>query len=102
MPNEMTSAPLPQILLYTRPGCHLCENTRAALQGILEDRAALGQAIATVHEIDIPADPDIERRNFDVIPVVELGDRRLELAVSPAKLRRFLAEALDATTSRIA
>jgi len=102
MPNEMTSAPLPQILLYTRPGCHLCEDTGAALQGILEDRAALGQAIATVREVNITTDPDIERRNFDVIPVVELGGRRLELAISPAKLRRFLAEALNATTSRIA
>jgi hypothetical protein len=102
MPSEMSAAPLPQILLYTRSGCHLCEDTRAALQGILEDRAALGQAIATVHEIDITADPDIERLNFDAIPVVELGGRRLELAISPAKLRRFLAEALDATTSRIA
>lgn len=102
MPNEMTSAPLPQILLYTRPGCHLCEDTRAALQGILEDRAALGQAIATVLEIDITTDAELERQNFDVIPVVELGGRRLELAVSPAKLRRFLGEALDTTTSRIA
>ena len=102
MPSEMTSAPLPQILLYTRPGCHLCEDARAALESLLEDRAALGQAIATVHEIDITTDPDIERRNFDVIPVVELGGRRLELATSPAKLRRFLAYALDATTSRIA
>jgi hypothetical protein len=26
---------------------------------------------------------------------VELGERRLELATSPAKLRRFLDEALD-------
>jgi hypothetical protein len=102
MPNEMSAAPLPQILLYTRPGCHLCEDTRMALQGILEDRAALGQAIATVLEIDITTDPDIEHQNFDVIPVVELGGRRLELATSPAKLRRFVAEALDATTSRIA
>jgi hypothetical protein len=102
MPGEMSAAPLPQILLYTRPGCHLCSDARMALQGILEDRAALGQAIATVHEIDITADPDIERQNFDVIPVVELGGRRLELAISSAKLRRFLAEALDATTSRIA
>ena len=102
MPSEMTAAPLPQIFLFTRAGCHLCDDTRATLEGLLEDRAALGQAIATVHEIDITADPDIERRNFDVIPVVELGGRRLELAVSPAKLRRFLAEALDATTSRIA
>jgi hypothetical protein len=102
MPSEMSAAPLPQILLYTRPSCHLCDDARMALQGILEDRAALGQAIATVHEIDITADPDIELQNFDVIPVVELGGRRLELAISPAKLRRFLAEALDATTSRIA
>ena len=98
----MTATPLPDILLYTRPGCHLCDETRVALQGLLEDRAALGHPIATVHEIDITADPDLERRNFDVIPVVELGGRRLELAISPAKLRRFLAEALDATTSRIA
>ena len=88
----MSAAPLPQILLFTRPGCHLCDDARLALQGLLEDRASLGQAIATVHEIDITADPDIERRNFDVIPVVELGGRRLELAISPAKLRRFLAE----------
>ncbi len=102
MPSEMTSAPLPQILLYTRPGCHLCEDTRAALQGILEDRAALGQAIATVREIDITADPDVERRTFDVIPVVELAGRRLELATSGAKLRRFLAEALDAAAARTA
>jgi hypothetical protein len=102
MPNEMTSAPLPQILLYTRPGCHLCEDTRAELESLLEDRAGLGQAIATVREIDITTDADIERRNFEVIPVVELGGRRLELATSPAKLRRFIAEALDAATSRIA
>src|SRR5438094_9211347 len=102
MPSEMTSAPSPQILLYTRPGCHLCEDTRTAVQGILEDRAALGQAIATVREIDITSDPDIERQYFDVIPVVELGGRRLDLAISPATLRRFVAEALDANTSPIA
>jgi hypothetical protein len=102
MPSEMTATPLPMILLYTRPGCGLCDETRLDLQGLLEDRAALGQSIATVHEIDITADPELERRTFDVIPVVELGRHRLELAVSPAKLRRFLTEALDAETSRIA
>ena len=102
MPGEMTSAPLHQILFYTRPGCHLCEDARAALQSILEDRAALGQSIAAVREVDITLDPAIERRTFDVIPVVELGGRRLELAISPAKLRRFIADALDASTSRIA
>ena len=102
MPNEMAATPLPELVLYTRPDCHLCEETRLVLQGLLEDRAALGQAIATVRELDITSDQDIERRNFDVIPVIELGDRRLELAISPAKIRRFLADALDAATSRIA
>jgi glutaredoxin len=102
MPSEMSATPLPEIRLYTRPGCDLCVEAREALQGLLEDRAALGQPIATVRELDITTDPELERRNFDVIPVVELADRRLELAISPAKLRRFLADALDATTSRIA
>ena len=102
MPTEMTAAPLPQILLYTRPGCHLCGETRAVLEGLLEDRAALGRAVAAILEIDITADPDLERRLFDVIPVVELGGRRLELAISPARLRRFLVDALEATTTQMA
>jgi glutaredoxin-like protein DUF836 len=102
MPSEMTATSLPQILLYMRPGCHLCDEARATLESLLEDRAARGQSIATLREVDITADPDVERRNFDVIPVVELGGRRLELAVSHGKLRRFLADGLDAATSRIA
>jgi hypothetical protein len=102
MPSEMTATPLPQLILYTRPGCHLCEETRQVLQGLLEDRAGLGQPLAVVREVDISTDPNLERRLFDVIPVVELGGRRLELAISPAKLRRFIAEGLEAATSRIA
>jgi hypothetical protein len=102
MPSEMTATPLPLILLFTRPGCHLCAEARATLESLLQDRAARGQSIAIVQEVDITADPDVERRNFDIIPVVELGGRRLELAVSHGKLRRFLVDGLDETTSRIA
>jgi glutaredoxin len=102
MPSEMSALPGPEISLYTRPGCGLCEEARTTLQGILEDRAARGGAIATVREIDITTDPDLEARFFDIIPVVEMGGRRLDLAISPAKLRRFVADALDAATNRIA
>jgi hypothetical protein len=102
MPTEMTATPLPQILLYTRSGCHLCDETKDILEGLLEDRAAQGQPIATIHEVDITTDPDLERRLFDIIPVVELGGRLLELAISQAKLRRFLVDGLDAATSRMA
>jgi glutaredoxin len=102
MPSEMSALPVPEISLYTRPGCGLCEEARETLQGILEDRAARGEAIATINELDITADPDLEARFFDIIPVVEMGRRRLDLAISPAKLRRFVADALDAATDRIA
>ena len=93
----MAVTPLPDLYLYTREGCHLCDDARAILQSLLEDRATHGQRTAHVHERDITTNPDWERRFFEVIPVLELGDRRLDLATSPAKVRRFLAEALEGT-----
>jgi hypothetical protein len=96
MPSEMSASPLPDLILYGRPGCHLCDDARAIIQGLLEDRAARGQALAALRERDITSDPATERELFEKIPVVELKGRRLDLAMSPAKLRRFLVEGLDA------
>ena len=84
-----------EIVLYTRDGCHLCDETRAVLQGLLEDRAARGQRTATVTERDIAGDPELERAFFATIPVLEVGGRRLELAISPSAIRRFLGETMD-------
>ena len=96
MPSVMAvTPPLPDLVLYTRPGCHLCDDARAAIQSILEDRAARSLPIARLIERDITQDPDLERALFDTIPVVELGDERLAPAISPARLRRFIAEHLD-------
>jgi hypothetical protein len=89
------TAPLPDLVLYTRAGCGLCDEARALLQSLLEDRAARGARTAAIRERDITTNPDWERAFFDRIPVVELGGRRLELATSAAKLRRFLDDALD-------
>ena len=93
----MTATPLPELTLYTRDGCELCDEARAVVQGLLEDRAARGQRIAALHERDITTDPAWEREFFATIPVLELSGRRLELATSPGKLRRFLADVLDAS-----
>ena len=46
-------------------------------------------------ERDIDTDDDWQRQFAFTIPVVELGERRLELATSPARLRRLLADGLD-------
>ena len=96
MPSDMAATPpLPDLILYTRPGCGLCEEARAIVQGLLEDRAARSQPLARLRERDITTDPALERAYFDRIPVVEINGRTLELATSTAQLRRFLADQLD-------
>jgi len=92
----MHDAPLPDLVLYGRPGCGLCDETRSLLAAILDERAENGRPAPTLVERDIEADPALERAFFASIPVVELGDRRLELATSAAKLRRLMSDVLDA------
>ena len=95
----MADAPLPDLILYSRTGCHLCDEARELLQQLLDERGRSSLAIPTLTEIDIESDPDLERRFFSTIPVVELGDRRLELATSAAKLRRLLSDVLDGSAA---
>ena len=92
----MHDAPLPDLVLYGRPGCGLCDETRAILTALLDERQDAGLATPALEERDIETDPAWQRDFFASIPVVELGDRRLELAISPAKLRRLIADVLDA------
>jgi len=95
MPN--VASPLPDLVLYTRPGCELCDEARDSIQSVLEDRAARGAALPRLIERDVAADPDLEGRFGNLVPVVELGDRRLELAVSAGRIRRLLGDVLDGT-----
>lgn len=91
----MSGTPLPDLILYGRPECVLCAEARAMLVALLADRAARGLPAPTLVERDIDTDPAWQRAFFASIPVVELGDRRLETVTSLAKLRRLFAEQLD-------
>ena len=84
-----------ELYLYARAGCHLCEETRTALVQLLADRAAAGLPSPSLVERDIDTDEDWQRAFMTTIPVVELAGRRLELATSPARIRRLLADVLD-------
>jgi hypothetical protein len=84
------SPPPSDLFLYTRPGCHLCDDARKLILDLLEERAARGIPTQRLVERDITTDPEWERAHFTTIPVLELGDRRLDLALSPAKVRRLL------------
>ena len=59
------------LTLYTRPGCHLCDDARAALQ------RARTQFDFAVEEVDIERDDALHRRYLERIPVVELGEEVL-------------------------
>lgn len=91
----MTSAPLPDLFLYGRADCGLCAEARSMIQALLADRQAQGLRTPTLVDRDIDTDPTWQQAFFAVIPVVELGDGRLETVTSLAKLRRLLAEQLD-------
>jgi hypothetical protein len=91
----MRASPLPDLFLYGRAGCHLCEEARRLLAALLDERARLGRPVPVVVERDIDRDPAWQRSYFATIPVVELGAERLELATRATRLRRLLSDALD-------
>src|SRR5262245_36402449 len=93
IPPRMT-APLPDVVLFTRTGCHLCDEAREILRALLAERAAQGRPAPRLLERDIETDPALHDAFFTTIPVIEVGDRRLELATSPARIRRLLDDAL--------
>jgi hypothetical protein len=84
-----------EIILYSRPGCHLCEDTRAMLESLLAHRGSLGLDVPALVERNIEDHDEWLRRYLLVIPVVACAGRELELATKPGALARFLAEALD-------
>ena len=91
----MLDAPLPDLILYGRAGCGLCDEARKVVIALLDARTKAGLKTPALVERDIQTDPAWERDFFATIPVVELGGRRLELATSAAKVGRLLSDVLD-------
>jgi len=90
------SAPLPDLVLYERAGCHLCDEAHETLTALLDERRRNGRPAPSLQVRDIDSDPAWHSAYSATIPVVELGDRRLELVTSAARLRRLLTDVLDA------
>ena len=88
------------LILYTRDGCHLCDETRGIVAGLLAERQVAGLFAPALVERDIATDPAWERANFAAIPVIELGAQRLEVATSRAKIRALLASFDHASARR--
>jgi glutaredoxin len=69
----------PTLTLYSRPGCHLCDDARVVLERIGEP----------FDEIDIDSDDELFKRYLERIPVVALdGEELYDFFVDEQDLRR--------------
>ena len=69
------------VTLYTRQGCHLCEEAKAEMVPLLREFGA------RLHEVDIDSDPVLRERFTNDVPVIFLGQRKV--AKHRIDLRRF-------------
>jgi len=79
------TAPEARVTLYSRPGCHLCDDARAVIEEVC---AELGESY---DEVDIDADPELHERFTDEVPVTFVDGRQHDFwRVSPDRLRAAL------------
>jgi glutaredoxin len=75
-----------EVVVYSRPGCHLCEE---ALEALLALRS--GGYRFELREVDIESEELLLRRMLERIPVVEVdGEEVSELVFDEAALRARL------------
>jgi len=69
------------VVLYGRPGCHLCDDARAGLLRLAARRPF------RLREVDIEADPALLRRYLERIPVICVdGEEICELFLDEEEL----------------
>ena len=74
------------ITLYSREGCHLCEEARLAIEALADELGGI-----ELRELDIEADERLLRTHLERIPVIELDGREVSsLVLDPEALRAAL------------
>jgi glutaredoxin len=74
------------VVVYSRPECHLCEEALKALVALHDEGYRFG-----LHEIDVDSDELLLRRYLERIPVVEVdGVVASELVLDEAAVRARL------------
>ena len=75
-----------RVRLYSRPGCHLCDDARAVVERVCAD---LG---TSYDEVDITTSPELMNAYADQIPVTfDDGKQHDFWRVDETRLRRALA-----------
>ena len=75
-----------RVQLYSKPGCHLCDDARLVIARVCAD---LGEDFTVV---DVDADPDLQDRFGDEVPVTFVDGRQHDFwRVDADRLRSALA-----------
>ena len=75
------------VVLYGKPGCHLCEITHQLLFGLQHDFDL------TIEEIDITRDAALQARYRETIPILVIDDRTtLAAPIHTADVRAALMD----------
>jgi hypothetical protein len=86
-PRPESPKPSLELVLYTAPGCCLCDEARVALAPFEQESAI------SVRTVDISGDPVLEARYRARIPVGEIKGRVVfKYRVDLDRLRRLIAE----------
>ena len=77
-----------EVTIYSKPGCHLCEEAKEVLVPVLREFGA------TLREVNIESDAALEGRYRYDIPVIFIGARKAaKHRVDAAQFRRQLQDA---------
>jgi hypothetical protein len=81
-----------RLTLLSKPGCHLCDDARDAVAAVIAETGVE----ASVEEVDILADEELNARYWDEIPVLLIeGKVHTIWRVDPARLATALREAAE-------
>lgn len=82
-----------QLTLIGKPGCHLCDDARVAIESVRADLAAQG-IDTSLEELDILQDEALARKHSESIPVVLVnGKRHVIWRVNPDRLTAAIEKA---------
>ena len=78
-----------RLTIYSKPGCHLCDEMKSTVRRVLSTRTA--EPPPSIDEIDISGDPALIDRYGLEIPVLLIdGKKAAKYRVSEEALRRML------------
>jgi glutaredoxin len=89
---RLAAAGAREVTLYTRPGCHLCEEAKMAIAPLLREVGVV------LHEVNIDKDAVLEERYGWDIPVIFIGARKA--AKHRVDIEQFRRQLRESTTKK--